>query len=1578
MREPLRNAEKRLVGFFPKSILTILAIFFMAITLNAQSWSISDECTCLSNQSREGDGQFSATIVVSDGGIGADWYIVQDSISGFYDITSADPPAQPTDYQTGVGGVHLTETPANSGEFELDGIHIDGQGFWVEVTDGNTVLRIILDAGHCEYPKTKIAGDPFVCEGQISDYGTVATYAGSTYHWDLTNNSAHGGTMDPANGNAHVVTITWDDESDGIAHNLKVTETSDNGCVVSDEIDVVIEDTITMACNNNVQISLDHNCAGALTADMFLEDPQYNDASYNIIIEDSNGNLINQDTLSKDMVGKTYTITVQHDCSGNMCWAYMLVLDKTPPELNCHTDTIKCSDSIDPFELNGGFPIEVYTSITPTGNDREYIAKGTTSCTDLTLKYYDEIKDQPCGADFASIVVRKWIVSDASSNLNTCIDTIKLERASLADMTYPECWDGQNGHHAIIEACSVYKKNSKGNPDTSYTGSPSGPLCGNIMVSYIDRRLYLCGEGGKSYTVLRKWIVMDMCTTESFDTIQMITVKDTKKPYIYVPGLVNNTLNINTSYYNCGSDVKLPVPRITDCSIDATNPSYFVGYHLPDENGDFPDLTFPYTTLHKIGNSYTLPNITGGKARIKYTAVDECGNIGEKIFYIKVHDNLPPQAVCDKHTTITLSDEGIGYLEKYTFDDGSYDNCTDVTLKVRRMDNTCDNSDIHWGEGVHFCCLDSGKDSIAVSLLVTDENGLTNTCMSLVRVMDNERPKIHCPSNGKVSCKFNYSDLSVFGTVRTDIDDVKKNYINDPENGGKHLFGIDGYATDNCDVTIKYLGDSKTISNCGVGKIYRRFQAVDNFGNKSNTCTQTITVTDFRPFNANNKADLIWPKDYPNYTGCYDAGILPDNLPTQYGWPKIIGDDHCSQIAVDYDDLVFEHIDGMCKKILRKWRVIDWCNYVENNTGYTKGYWEHTQVIMLNDNDLPVVESGCTPTEVTPLGNCLYKYHFKASGSDNCTPNDELEWSYKLNVNQSNTNVVSGNTDEFTINLSKGTHKITWYLEDECGNIGTCSEIFTVKDEKAPTPQCIDGLVTVLLPETGKITIYAADFNRNSTDDCTRSGYGSCGCLSDLKFSFSNNSHETSKLLSCSDIENGILDTIKLEMWVTDESGNQDFCNTFIILQDNSDVCPDVIPPHDTTFANLYGKIIKPNNTPVTSANLDLINTVNDEINYSKSSNNEGEFVFKHLADNLSYNLTASKTGDDLNGLSTLDIVFIQKHLLSIKKFKNPYQYIAADINNSGKISASDILELRKMVLGINNKFTNNSSWKFIDKDYIFANSKNPFNFEESINIEQIKEDTHKDIIAVKIGDINNSALTGSNGLVFRNDNHIDLITDNIDYSTNDFVDVNIYSQEEFITLGTQFTIKFTPTYIDFIDIESGQINLTDVNINTALIKDGIITVSWNTPQGIEINTNNKLFKLRFKAMKNGTLQHALNLNSDITKAEIYTLTENEIVENNLKLDFRGSENYSFKVFQNVPNPFNSKTTIGFEIPEEQEVTLQVYDVTGKTLYSIEKTLSKGYNEFEISNEDIKTTGLMYYKLKAGTYSAIRKMILIK
>jgi hypothetical protein len=85
-----------------------------------------------------------------------------------------------------------------------------------------------------------------------------------------------------------------------------------------------------------------------------------------------------------------------------------------------------------------------------------------------------------------------------------------------------------------------------------------------------------------------------------------------------------------------------------------------------------------------------------------------------------------------------------------------------------------------------------------------------------------------------------------------------------------------------------------------------------------------------------------------------------------------------------------------------------------------------------------------------------------------------------------------------------------------------------------------------------------------------------------------------------------------------------------------------------------------------------------------------------------------------------------------------------------------------------------------------------------------------------------------------------------------------------------------------------------------------------------------------------------------------------------------------FQLFQNYPNPFNPSTNIGFRIADRGFVSLKVYDVTGREMATlVAENLMPGDYEYRWDARRF-ASGIYFYKIKAGSFSKTRKMVVMK
>ncbi|MBK7634773.1 MAG: hypothetical protein IPJ13_11130 [Saprospiraceae bacterium] len=109
--------------------------------------------------------------------------------------------------------------------------------------------------------------------------------------------------------------------------------------------------------------------------------------------------------------------------------------------------------------------------------------------------------------------------------------------------------------------------------------------------------------------------------------------------------------------------------------------------------------------------------------------------------------------------------------------------------------------------------------------------------------------------------------------------------------------------------------------------------------------------------------------------------------------------------------------------------------------------------------------------------------------------------------------------------------------------------------------------------------------------------------------------------------------------------------------------------------------------------------------------------------------------------------MLIQRHILDLQCHENVYKMIASDANNDGKITASDLVELRKLILGVTNTF-NNKSWR-LPKKLQNLDLTYPFPYTEGYSENPLMLPMQKvDFVAVKIGDINGNASGAQQNIV--------------------------------------------------------------------------------------------------------------------------------------------------------------------------------------------------------------------------------------
>lgn len=1415
-----------------------------------------------------------------------------------------------------------------------------------------------------------------------------------------------------------------------------------------------------LSCNNLVQVSMDDDCIVEITPAMILEGQGPSPScDYRVEVLGANGlplpppaGYTGNVWITSANIGQTLTVRIW--LGNNKCWGSIKIEDKLPPVIACPNDlVVSCYDPN--YQPGKALPLPIATDNCGSNPVVTLLSDVTT---DLNCDPYYRAKRvlryqaKDASGNLSAIceyTIRFEKVTLANISIPKNYDGLANNRPALeCDGTW--AWNSSKSNQAVPFPTANWDKNGNYYPDPEETGapfvrndvnisgyingfrvtSPGSPNCipgtlvfpgkqqsfldngctlevfrvdtfynsiiGNnnickINSTYSDTRIELCA---KSFKVLREWKVLDWCTGQLLVGNQVIAVMDTKAPVVTCPADLTSSLSpgvlvagiISADPYTCtGRWAVRPPTTIFDCN----ETTWTVKFKKADHLGGDPGPGVPFVTIDgntKVTGQYpnfTIEGLPLGRTWVQYLVKDACGNIGECFTEVDVFDTTPPVAVCDEHTVVTLSNNGWAHVFAYTFDDGSHDNCTEVTFSVRRLTAGCNSngstSEVTnpFTDFIQVCCEDVGRE-VMVELRVTDAFGNKNSCMVLVTTQDKVPPVITCPANITIDCGADTSAVAL----------------------GKPVFSAlplsTPYYTDNCPNPKMSWKNSGTIDNCGQGVITRTFTVTDN-GGRTASCTQTITIRNSNPYTG----PVAWPKSPVEISGC----LRVDTDPAKTGKPTL-GNGACSQVAYTYEDQLFSFVDNVCYKILRKWTVIDWCKFAPNRDTYGELYpaapvnginsWVFTQVIKISEYEKPIITINAKADTDAFGENCDGYVDLKNTATD-CTPAEQLKWSYSIDFgNDGIPPYKTGTTNDASGTYPVGTHKITWTVEDHCGNIATTSYTFRVLDKKKPTPYCISQLTTVIMPSSGNIDIWAKDFDKGSVDNCPTTGCGLKFTLNGFKPPVTNNevlfnkdgvvvgnwpttnpgllagyqsgtyqrwlplSCSSAKLYTCANVGPN---TENMSVW--DASGNTDFCTVTLNVQANSGCSGSRIAGNVGNEANemLENVIV-------------LLENMNNHESKSSMTNYNGYFEFVSLKKDEPYRITPEKNDDALNGVSTLDLVIIQRHILDLERLNSPYKYMAADVNNDQRITASDLSELRKLILGIYVDFPKNSSWRFLDKSTQITDPLSVWSVNEYKYISNFPSDImDNDFIAVKVGDVNNSAVMSAkdNSTESRSSQTLSMVVADHDFEKGDLVKAHFTADNFNQVAGAQWTLNFDAKMLEFVKVESEGLNMESDNYNATQAAQGKIAFSWNDAMGKTIANDKVLFTVEFRAITNNTISNTIKLTSDITKAEAYTQDLSKI---NVALTFRSNnEDNMFELGQNNPNPFTSSTIINFNLPQAGQATLTVYDMTGKILKNISGQYAKGKNEISLSAIDFNAQGVMFYELESMGQKSTKKMI---
>lgn len=731
--------------------------------------------------------------------------------------------------------------------------------------------------------------------------------------------------------------------------------------------------------------------------------------------------------------------------------------------------------------------------------------------------------------------------------------------------------------------------------------------------------------------------------------------------------------------------------------------------------------------------------------------------------------------------------------------------------------------------------------------------------------------------------------------------------------------------------------DSSISDDCSQGKISRLWTF-------TNRCGKTFQTRQLLIIKSRSDFEVVFPADI-----VLDCTMSNQFDPNDLPFP-LIKDAETEDMEILYQDSLIQDTSSSCKVLLRKWELFDRCvakspspvrpdiilndslvaDRLERYCVYRAlkdngdGYMQYHQLIRFVDLTPPVIHLRDTMLEAT--NDCKAKsFTIFPDWSDNCSPRESI-------LIEASLKQATGDDRQLMVNpgiiipegLNAGEYILNVRGRDLCGNSDTVTSKIVILDGSAPQVFCGNSTIPLTLPASGQMNIYARDFDAGSLAGCSGGS---------LRFSFSQDPVDSIRTLTCDSI--GVR---SYTLWISNKNNKQSPCQ--VVLQVNSQ--PNVCFPSNEF--QIGGTITTGQQKGILQVNVKLEPTM-----LSVVTDANGHYQSPVLKGGLDYTIRPQKQDVPTNGISSIDLLVMEKHILGQAVLTDPYLLIAGDINQSGSITVSDLIELRRLILGNITVFSKNESWNFIPANYTFPDPSNPWIYPRVIEVKNLNQPfPDLNFIGIKTGDVNYSATVNAKGLESRN---------------NDIIDLNIIL--EISPEGQQLKI-YTPMpvagitamqmgfsidgYADELKYAGGQLKLEKEEVNVQMGHRCVM--AWVDPNGKDLNTTEPILIFDLIGSSKPVRPHLLT--SDLFSSFLYFNRK----EYSINWQQKNDKINPSKIY---PNPSKEEVNIDFFVEKTAPVLIFIQTLSGKKVYIKNPNPKQGWNHILLNKSDLGGAGLYYF-----------------
>lgn len=424
--------------------------------------------------------------------------------------------------------------------------------------------------------------------------------------------------------------------------------------------------------------------------------------------------------------------------------------------------------------------------------------------------------------------------------------------------------------------------------------------------------------------------------------------------------------------------------------------------------------------------------------------------------------------------------------------------------------------------------------------------------------------------------------------------------------------------------------------------------------------------------------------------------------------------------------------------------------------------------------------------------------------------------------------------------------------------------------------------------------------------------------------------------------------------YMTGQFGEFQGTPTFILIDTDGQVVFDIRGPSPQITMDLIAQAVatalsqtcaiqSPFNTPIADVHISATAS-----NLTANITASGTYTLSNLPQlqSAAYTVSASKTDNALNGLTTFDLVKISKHIIGLETFTEPWQMVAADMNCSGTVTTFDIVVGRKLILGIDTELPC-GSWKFVPQ-----------------GSPDVSNGGCVDFIGVKLGDITGPYFAPPPS---ERSAYSLYAADRMVKAGERFI-LQLTASEKMAVQSFQLDLETSPNSLQINQITSSQLSGFDSGcFNLSAASTGHLPILWIDGNTVELEPGASVLSIELTAMQAGKLSDMLHLRPEGLTAEMYDADARPV---EIGLQWQDSGAAPGPSAQLFPNPAHKSFQVNYDSPEASASLLQIIDIQGNVVDEKVVSLEKGSNLIPVLLENI-TPGLHAVKLNGRSLGSI-------